>query len=126
MEITSRFAGVVKKLYYDAGEMAKVGRPFIDIDIQGEPKQEALDALTPAEPPEAPESTAQPPSAAAAAPTCGSSVSAGFASVSWPRRASFRASLSRVGNHFLAPNEPNHPSVKAGSVDDGDVAYGSQ
>jgi len=33
VEITSRFAGVVKKLYYEAGEMAKVGKPFVDIDI---------------------------------------------------------------------------------------------
>ncbi|KAH8885197.1 hypothetical protein GQ53DRAFT_696559 [Thozetella sp. PMI_491] len=60
VEITSRFAGVVKKLYYDAGEMAKVGKPFVDIDIQGDAKQEDLDALTPPEPPKesaAPEAT---------------------------------------------------------------------
>ena len=50
VEITSRFAGVVKKLYYEAGEMAKVGKPFVDIDIQGDASQEALDALTPPEP----------------------------------------------------------------------------
>ncbi|KAI1810772.1 2-oxoacid dehydrogenase acyltransferase [Poronia punctata] len=50
VEITSRFAGVVKKLYYDAGEMAKVGKPFVDIDIQGDAKQEDLDALTAEEP----------------------------------------------------------------------------
>ncbi|KLU84199.1 branched-chain alpha-keto acid lipoamide acyltransferase [Magnaporthiopsis poae ATCC 64411] len=49
VEITSRFTGVVKKLYYDAGEMAKVGKPFVDIDIQGEARPEDLDALTPAE-----------------------------------------------------------------------------
>jgi 2-oxoisovalerate dehydrogenase E2 component (dihydrolipoyl transacylase) len=35
VEITSRFAGTVKKLYYEAGEMAKVGKPFVDIDIEG-------------------------------------------------------------------------------------------
>ncbi|KAF3056341.1 Lipoamide acyltransferase component of branched-chain alpha-keto acid dehydrogenase complex, mitochondrial [Daldinia childiae] len=46
VEITSRFSGVVKKLYYEAGEMAKVGKPFVDIDIQGGASQEALDALT--------------------------------------------------------------------------------
>ncbi|KAL2178540.1 2-oxoacid dehydrogenases acyltransferase-domain-containing protein [Thermothelomyces heterothallicus CBS 202.75] len=40
VEITSRFAGVVKKLYYDAGEMAKVGKPFVDIDIQGDANEE--------------------------------------------------------------------------------------
>ncbi|KAI1176728.1 2-oxoacid dehydrogenase acyltransferase [Nemania sp. FL0916] len=46
VEITSRFAGVVKKLYYDTGEMAKVGKPFVDIDIIGDAKKEDLDALT--------------------------------------------------------------------------------
>lgn len=50
VEITSRFAGVVKKLHYEAGEMAKVGKPFIDIDIQGDAKEEDLKALTPPEP----------------------------------------------------------------------------
>ncbi|KAK4227224.1 Lipoamide acyltransferase [Podospora fimiseda] len=39
VEITSRFAGVVKKLHYDAGEMAKVGKPFVDIDIEGDAGQ---------------------------------------------------------------------------------------
>jgi 2-oxoisovalerate dehydrogenase E2 component (dihydrolipoyl transacylase) len=50
VEITSRFSGVVKKLYYEAGEMAKVGKPFVDIDIQGDAKKEDLDALTVPEP----------------------------------------------------------------------------
>ncbi|OHF01324.1 2-oxoacid dehydrogenase acyltransferase [Colletotrichum orchidophilum] len=45
VEITSRFSGVVKKLHYDAGDMAKVGKPFVDIDIQGGAKED-LDALT--------------------------------------------------------------------------------
>ncbi|KKA30753.1 hypothetical protein TD95_002598 [Thielaviopsis punctulata] len=36
VEITSRFAGVVKKLSYEAGEMARVGKPFVEIDIDGE------------------------------------------------------------------------------------------
>ncbi|KND89452.1 Lipoamide acyltransferase component [Tolypocladium ophioglossoides CBS 100239] len=35
VEITSRFTGTVKKLYYEAGEMAKVGKAFVDIDIEG-------------------------------------------------------------------------------------------
>lgn len=47
VEITSRFTGVVKKLHYEAGEMAKVGKPFVDIDIEGDVSQETLDELTP-------------------------------------------------------------------------------
>ncbi|KAK1975074.1 2-oxoacid dehydrogenase acyltransferase [Colletotrichum cereale] len=65
VEITSRFSGVVKKLHYDAGDMAKVGKPFVDIDIQGGAKKEDLDALTaPTEPAgERPApSTSEPPS----------------------------------------------------------------
>lgn len=46
VEITSRFTGTVKKLYYEAGDMAKVGKAFVDIDIQGDAKQEDLEALT--------------------------------------------------------------------------------
>ncbi|KAF9767421.1 hypothetical protein IL306_000034 [Fusarium sp. DS 682] len=46
VEITSRFSGVVKKLHYEAGEMAKVGKPFVDIDIEGEAKAEDVEALS--------------------------------------------------------------------------------
>ncbi|KAH8599037.1 2-oxoacid dehydrogenases acyltransferase-domain-containing protein [Bisporella sp. PMI_857] len=46
VEITSRFAGVIKKLHYDAGNMAKVGQPLLDIDIQGDIKDKDLAALT--------------------------------------------------------------------------------
>lgn len=52
VEITSRFSGVVKKLYYEAGEMARVGKPFVDIDIQGDVSKETLEALTPSETPQ--------------------------------------------------------------------------
>lgn len=52
VEITSRFSGVVKKIYYEAGEMARVGKPFVDIDIQGDVSQETLDKLTPSAPAE--------------------------------------------------------------------------
>jgi 2-oxoisovalerate dehydrogenase E2 component (dihydrolipoyl transacylase) len=59
VDITSRFAGVVKKLHYEAGEMAKVGKPFVDIDIQGDAKEEDLAKLTTPEPePVAPTPTA--------------------------------------------------------------------
>ena len=50
VEITSRFAGTVKKLYYEAGEMARVGKAFVDIDIQGDTRPEAMEALTTPEP----------------------------------------------------------------------------
>ena len=36
VEITSQFAGVIKKLHHEPGEMAKVGKPLVDIDIVGE------------------------------------------------------------------------------------------
>ncbi|KAK4250461.1 2-oxoacid dehydrogenases acyltransferase-domain-containing protein [Corynascus novoguineensis] len=50
VEITSRFAGVVKKLHYDAGEMAKVGKPFVDIDIEGDASEDP-GAVVPSETP---------------------------------------------------------------------------
>ncbi|KAI9730581.1 MAG: hypothetical protein M1834_005822 [Cirrosporium novae-zelandiae] len=36
VEITSRFDGVIKKLYYEADDTAQVGKPLCDIDIQSE------------------------------------------------------------------------------------------
>ncbi|CZR61089.1 related to branched-chain alpha-keto acid dehydrogenase complex, E2 component precursor (lipoamide acyltransferase) [Phialocephala subalpina] len=66
VEITSRFAGVIKKLHYEAGEMAKVGKPLVDIDIQGEIKEEDLAALT--EPGQGEESQAQAEDMAAPTP----------------------------------------------------------
>ncbi|KAL7274807.1 hypothetical protein RUND412_002282 [Rhizina undulata] len=36
VEITSRYDGVIKKLHYEAGDMAIVGKPLVDIDIQDE------------------------------------------------------------------------------------------
>lgn len=64
VEITSRFTGTVKKLYYEAGEMAKVGKPFVDIDIQGG----AADAETPPAQEEAPSTTPAPVEAQSPAP----------------------------------------------------------
>ncbi|KAF8534767.1 2-oxoacid dehydrogenases acyltransferase-domain-containing protein [Trichophaea hybrida] len=36
VEITSRYDGVIKKLHYQAGEMAIVGKPLVDIDLDAE------------------------------------------------------------------------------------------
>ncbi|KAK3096316.1 hypothetical protein LTR53_019426, partial [Teratosphaeriaceae sp. CCFEE 6253] len=36
VEITSPFDGVIKKLHYEADDMAITGKPLLDIDIQGE------------------------------------------------------------------------------------------
>jgi 2-oxoisovalerate dehydrogenase E2 component (dihydrolipoyl transacylase) len=46
VEITSRFAGVIKKLHYEAGDMAKVGKPLLDIDIQSDVSEKDLETLT--------------------------------------------------------------------------------
>lgn len=44
VEITSRFDGVIKKLHYETDDMARVGKPLVDIDIQSDisPEDEAL------------------------------------------------------------------------------------
>ncbi|KAI1006837.1 Lipoamide acyltransferase component of branched-chain alpha-keto acid dehydrogenase complex [Podosphaera aphanis] len=43
VEITSRFSGVIKKLHYASGEMAKVGKPLVDIDIPRDAKAEEVE-----------------------------------------------------------------------------------
>ena len=35
MEITSRYDGVIKKLYHEIDSIAKVGQPLIDIEVDG-------------------------------------------------------------------------------------------
>lgn len=50
VEITSRFPGVVKKLYYETGDMARVGKPFIDIDMEGDAKVEEVETLSSPQP----------------------------------------------------------------------------
>ncbi|KAL9943136.1 hypothetical protein D7B24_003654 [Verticillium nonalfalfae] len=104
VEITSRFSGVVKKLYYEAGDMAKVGKAFVDIDIQGGAKQEDLDTLiapeaveerpTPSEP--------QPDSASAPAPAAAAAAAAAVA-----------AAATATQAHTAAPEAP--PSTSPAS-----------
>ncbi|KAJ4295709.1 hypothetical protein N0V88_004411 [Collariella sp. IMI 366227] len=74
VEITSRFAGVVKKLHYDAGEMAKVGKPFVDIDIQGGVEEESA-APAKITPNEAESKTTQAPVRPSSEETAGAQVS---------------------------------------------------
>ncbi|KAF3197596.1 hypothetical protein TWF106_008576 [Orbilia oligospora] len=38
VEISSRYDGVIKKLYYEAGDMAIVGKPLVDIDMTDLPE----------------------------------------------------------------------------------------
>ncbi|QSZ28950.1 hypothetical protein DSL72_003457 [Monilinia vaccinii-corymbosi] len=45
VEITSRFSGIIKRLHYEAGDMAQVGKPLLDIDIQGEIEEGARGAI---------------------------------------------------------------------------------
>lgn len=50
VEITSRYNGVIKKLHYDAGQMAHVGKPLVDIDIEnGDDAGEAAPQQAPEE-----------------------------------------------------------------------------
>ncbi|KAK7416051.1 hypothetical protein QQX98_005502 [Neonectria punicea] len=63
VEITSRFSGVVKKLYYEAGEMAKVGKPFVDIDIEGDLKPEHVEPPAAEQPEKRDAQPAVPPAA---------------------------------------------------------------
>ncbi|TGZ79718.1 hypothetical protein EX30DRAFT_355575 [Ascodesmis nigricans] len=47
VEISSRYDGVIKKLHYNAGEMALVGKPLVDIDVFGEGEGDAAEAEAP-------------------------------------------------------------------------------
>jgi len=40
VEITSRYTGIIKKLHYKVGEMAKVGNPIVDIETDSSNESE--------------------------------------------------------------------------------------
>jgi 2-oxoisovalerate dehydrogenase E2 component (dihydrolipoyl transacylase) len=46
VEIPSRFTGVIKKLHYDNGEMAIVGKPLVDIDVQEDVTEDDSQSMT--------------------------------------------------------------------------------
>ncbi|KAL6717935.1 hypothetical protein ACLMJK_004020 [Lecanora helva] len=48
MKITSRFDGVIKKLHYEAEDVAQVGKPLCDIDVQSDISSEDEAVLAPA------------------------------------------------------------------------------
>lgn len=36
MTITSRYDGIIRKLYYEVDDMAEVGKPLVDIEVSPE------------------------------------------------------------------------------------------
>jgi 2-oxoisovalerate dehydrogenase E2 component (dihydrolipoyl transacylase) len=70
VEITSRYSGKIKKLHYQANDMARVGQPLVDIDVEEgdavaiEGDQPSLSEPVPTTPP-----TSTPDSSQAVAPS---------------------------------------------------------
>ena len=71
VEITSRYSGTVTKLHYAVGDLAAVGKPLIDIDVEGAeaPPPAAPEKEATAPPPAAKEEAAAPRPTAARSPT---------------------------------------------------------
>lgn len=45
--ITSRYNGVVKKLYYEVDDIARVGKPLVDIELEGGAEGEDSSSIPP-------------------------------------------------------------------------------
>ncbi|CEM03242.1 unnamed protein product [Vitrella brassicaformis CCMP3155] len=67
VEITSRYSGLIKKIYNNEGDVIKIGAPLMDIEVEGEGDDEAPEPV--AEAPKAPPKEA--PKAAAPAAGAG-------------------------------------------------------
>lgn len=46
VEITSRYDGVIKKLHYEKGAIAKVGSPLVDIEVEGQEESQPTETST--------------------------------------------------------------------------------
>jgi 2-oxoisovalerate dehydrogenase E2 component (dihydrolipoyl transacylase) len=68
VEITSRYAGTIKKLYYETGDMAPTGQPLCDIECEAEEGEEEPAAAAAAPEPVAAAAPPVPEPPAAAAP----------------------------------------------------------
>ncbi|KAK6529214.1 hypothetical protein TWF281_008397 [Arthrobotrys megalospora] len=77
VEISSRYDGVIKKLYYEAGDMAIVGKPLVDIDMTDLP-EDASESATPDVAPDAAPAPAAQEAKATAKATATASAAAGL------------------------------------------------
>ncbi|KAK3996845.1 Lipoamide acyltransferase [Cladorrhinum sp. PSN332] len=111
VEITSRFAGVVKKLHYDAGEMAKVGKPFVDIDIEGD----AIQSIAP-EPVVAKEEPPVVIKAAPAAATAGATLRPAHTPAPWSNGVPVMSSPQPNVNSDKMGNGNGHGAVATPAV----------